>query len=842
MTDKGILTLYAPVSGKTVDIGHIPDPVFSAKTLGDGISIAPTSFVLCAPCAGRITTVHSARHALTMTANDGVVILLHIGLDTVMLKGNGFKSLVSAGQKVVQGQELIAFDKKTIEGAGKNLLTEIVIPDSEQTEDLTALTGRDVVAGRDPVLKVRLKGKSDAPSKSAFVRTAESWEITVRNPAGVHARPAAVLVSAAKAFESEIKLIDGEKSANAKSLVGVMGMDIRCGDKVRIRAVGRDAADVMKKLMPLIESGLGEDLTKPVEAASPAVGDESKTVDGVFYGVPASAGKAVGIAVRLEDVSFDVEEFGGQISDEKAALTAAVAEAKSELVDLRDKTARTAGTERAAIFDAHLELLDDPELFEKTEALIEHGRSAAFAWQQTVNERAAVIGDMKNPLLAARAADMHDVGRRVLRLLTGEKAAKRVLPAGAVLIARDIPPSEAATLDRDKVAGIATTDGGAGSHASILARALLLPAVTGLPEGVLNIVNGTPVLIDGTRGFVKPEPSDGERAEVAAFNKEEKEKRDLVLQTKDLPAVSTDGVAITIAGNIANLEETDAVVSAGGEGVGLLRSEFLFSGRNGAPGEDKQTEMYGEIKRKLGNGRTLIVRTLDIGGDKPLPYLPTAAELNPFLGVRGIRFSLAHEALFRSQIRAVLRANAENGGIRLMFPMIAVVDELKEARAVVEEERKRLNVPPVETGMMVEVPSAALTAEAFARYVDFFSIGTNDLTQYVLAMDRGNPALRPDGLAPAVLRAVKMTADGAAACGKWTGVCGALAAEPIAVPLLVGAGVTELSVPAASIPVVKDLVRKISVADCRALTGRALRCETAAEVRKEADFFLQKQQ
>ena len=838
MTDKGVLTLYAPVSGKTVDIGTVPDPVFSAKTLGDGVSIAPTSFVLRAPCAGRITTLHSARHALTMTANGGVVVLLHIGLDTVMLKGNGFKSLVSVGQSVEKGQELIAFDRKTIEAAGKNLLTEIVVPESEKTAGLTALTGRDVVAGRDPVLKVRLKKEKEAPAKSAFVRTAESWEITVKNPAGFHARPAAVLVSAAKAFESEIALTDGGRSANAKSLVAIMGLDVRNGDRVRVKAVGRDAADAMKKLIPLIEGGLGEDLTKPSDHAPAAAAAERPAEDGTFNGVPASAGKAVGVAVRLEDVSFDVEEFGGQVSDEKAALSAALAEAGAELADLRDKTARTAGTERAAIFDAHLELLGDPELKEETERLIEGGRSAAFAWQQTVNARAALIGDMKNPLLAARAADLHDVGRRVLRLLTDEKGVKRVLPDGAVLIARDIPPSEAATLDREKVVGIATTGGGAGSHAAILARSMLLPAVSGLPDGVLNIVNGTPVLIDGTRGFLKPEPSDGERAEVAAFNKEEKEKRDLVLQTKDLPAVTTDGVAVAVAGNIANLGETDAVVSAGGEGIGLLRSEFLFSGRNGAPGEDEQTEIYCEIKRKLGDGRTLIVRTLDVGGDKPLPYLPAAPEANPFLGVRGIRFSLAHEALFRSQIRAVLRANAENGGVGLMFPMIATVDELKQARAVVEEERKRLNAPAVETGMMVEVPSAALAADVFARHADFFSIGTNDLTQYVLAMDRGNPALRPDGFDPAVLRAVKTTADGAASCGRWVGVCGALAAEPAAVPLLVGAGATELSVPAASIPVVKDLVRKLSAAGCRALTERALRCETAAGVRKEAELFL----
>lgn len=845
MATDNILRLLAPVSGKTVPIESVPDLVFAQKTVGDGIAIAPSSGVLCAPCAGRVSTIHSARHALTLSTDGGIDVLMHIGLDTVMLKGEGFEVFVVKGQIVEAGQPLIAFNREILESRGKSPLTEIVIASLEKTDGLKAFTGKDVTAGKDTVLEVSLKQPAEKARTSGCEHTAVSWRIRVKNPAGIHARPASVLAAAAKKFESEIALIKDGREANAKSVVAVMGLDVANGDKVRLKAAGRDAADAMKALLPLLESGLGEDLTKASVPAEPVPAETEpraeKQADGtdVFYGVPASKGEAVGVVVQLTDVSPDVEEFGGQAADEKKKLTDALIEARSQLDDLFDKTAKSAGETSAAIFKAHRELLNDAEILSPAFDLVEKGRSAAFAWLQSVNKAAAAFAEMKNPLLAARANDLRDVGKRVLRLIAGEVQEKLSLPDNTVLIAEELTPSDAASLDRAKVAGFATVGGGAASHAAILARSMGIPAVSGLSRDVLTVLNGTSVLLDGTKGALHLNPSEQMRQEASAAVEAARKTRALLLAEKDLPSITTDGFAVEVAGNIGSVEGAAEVVENGGAGVGLLRSEFLFSGRKTAPSEDDQTAVYKAVRDTLGKERGLIVRTLDAGGDKPLAYLPLPSEANPFLGVRGIRACLRSEVLLRSQIRAVLRA-ADGQNVRVMFPMVSTVDEIKRAKQIVDEERRALGAEPLPVGMMIEVPAAVLKAEMFAQYVDFFSIGTNDLTQYVMAADRGNAALADlsDGLNPAVLKAVEMTVDGAASCGKWVGVCGGLAAQELAVPVLIGLGVSELSVPPASIPAVKAQIRALSMQKCRALAKQAVLMESAAAVRDAVQSFL----
>lgn len=365
---------------------------------------------------------------------------------------------------------------------------------------------RDVTVGKDTILEVKLKQPAAKSQTSGGAYTAVSWHVCVKNPAGIHARPAAVLTAAAKEFSSDIMLMCGNREANAKSVVAVMGLDVAKGDSVCLKATGRDAADAMKTLLPLLESGLGEDLTKAPVSAVPEVEKQTGRAD-AFYGVPASKGAALGVVVQLKDVSIDVEEFGGQIADEKEKLNAALNEAMFQLTDLYDKTAAKTGVDSAAIFKAHGELLDDPEMLNEALALVEKGRSAAFAWQQTVAKTAAKFAEMKNPMLAARANDVRDVGKRVLRLITGEVQEKLSLPDNAVLIAEDLTPSDTASLDRSKTAGFATVGGGAVSHAAILARSMGIPAVSGLSREVLSLLNGTAVLLDGTQGVLYPNPS-----------------------------------------------------------------------------------------------------------------------------------------------------------------------------------------------------------------------------------------------------------------------------------------------------------------------------------------------
>ena len=841
------LLIFAPVSGTTVAIDTVPDAVFAQKMLGDGVAIDPVSSELVAPCDGTVVNIHSAHHALTLATEAGIDVLIHIGLETVMLKGKGFDVVVTAGQKVRKGDVLIKFDADYIRRNAKSLLTEIVITNGEKAASVFSEAGKTVGAGKDVVLKIEPSSfppehMKEAVNENASVRTAESWVITVPNVAGLHARPTAVLAAAAKKFASDVVLVRGADTANLKSIVSVMGADVKKGDEVRLKATGVDAVEALSELIPLLESGSGEDPnTAPAVAEEPE--EPSAAVqsgsDDVLTGIPASGGVAVGRVVQVREADIAVEEYGETADREIEKLSAALERAKEQLEALQSETAEKTDAGKAAVFQAHRELLDDPELSESVRNIIGKGRSAAFAWKQSINEQAEMLSGLKNSLLAARANDLRDVGRRVLRLLTGEKAPqKRDLPDQAILIAEDLTPSDTAGLDRSKVVGFCTKSGGATSHVAILARSLALPAIAGIDARALDLPDGTMVVLDGGAGTLSLNPDEEKMAEAQKILERDRTRKAENLAQAHLPAITTDGKPIEVAGNIGGVADAEEVFAFGGDGIGLLRSEFLFLQRQNAPSEEEQADVYSRIAEIAGEKRSLIVRTLDVGGDKPLPYLPGTHEDNPFLGVRGVRLCLRRPDVFRTQIRAVLQA-AGKTKMRLMFPMVTTVDELREAKAIVEEERLKTNAPFIEVGIMVEVPAAAVMADVLAEHADFFSIGTNDLTQYVLAMDRGNPDLgkQADGLEPAVLRMIARTVEGAAKYGRFVGVCGGLAGEEAAVPLLIGLGVDELSVAAPLIPDIKAQVRRLSVARCRKLAGVALKMSSAAEVRDAVAAF-----
>ncbi|MDQ3949120.1 MAG: phosphoenolpyruvate--protein phosphotransferase, partial [Gemmatimonadota bacterium] len=380
--------------------------------------------------------------------------------------------------------------------------------------------------------------------------------------------------------------------------------------------------------------------------------------------------------------------------------------------------------------------------------------------------------------------------------------------------------------------GFCTTMGSATSHVAILARGHGVPAVAGIDPRVLDLQAGTRVVLDGDAGTLHPNPTPVEEEEVARRQASAEKRRAAELAVAGAAAVTSDGHRVEVVANIGDVAEARRVPEVGGEGVGLLRTEFLFMDRRTAPDEDEQTKVYESIARALGPTRILVVRTLDVGGDKPLPYLSVGAEANPFLGERGIRLTLNHPEIFRAQVRAILRASRA-GKVAVMFPMISTLAEWRAARDFVERERNALGVPPIQVGIMVETSSAALLADRFAQEADFFSLGTNDLTQYTLAMDRTNPRLAPqvDALHPAVLRLIERTVDGARKYKRWVGVCGALAGDPAAVPVLVGLGVDELSVDVPIVPSVKARIRALSLKECQVTAQKALDAADAAEVR-----------
>jgi multiphosphoryl transfer protein len=822
--------LRAPLSGILVPIEEVPDPVFAQKMVGDGISIDPVDTTLVAPCGGRVIQLHSAAHAVTIASDHGLEVLMHIGLDTVQLKGRGFTPRVKVGDQVREGDPLIEFEADYVATHAKSLLTQVVITTLDRVASMTRSTGT-VVAGKDTILAIAMSGGS-ATLADAIGDAIKSDPIVITNPSGLHARPAAVLASHAKAFTADVRLWRGETSANTRSVVAIMGMEIGKGETVRLVGTGQDAAQAIESLSRLIREGLGES-PDAVPAPTPERVVRATTTDpNVLTGVPASPGVAVGNVVQVRHESLRVIEDANDPRQERRALDGALEQAKAELDALQARLRADGAADKAAIFAAHREVLDDPDLLEIAGSAIGRGKSAAFGWQRAFMQHADQLARLKNELLAARANDLRDVGRRVLAKLTGVEATTPEYPTNTILVAEELTPSDTANINRAQVLGFATTTGGAASHVAILARSLDIPLVAGINPSALDLPNGTPVILDGTQGTLRLNPSTSDIARIHDRQERHARQRRAEQERAHEPAVTADGYRLEIAANIGGVADAQQAVALGGEAIGLLRSEFLFLHRSTAPTELEQETMYVDVVRALGPKRRVVIRALDVGGDKPLPYLPIPREDNPFLGERGIRVLLNHPELFRTQLRAILRAS-RSGFVSIMFPMIATMGEWRNAREILEEERQRMGVPPIEAGIMVEVASAAVLADQFAKEVDFFSIGTNDLTQYTLAMDRGHPRLAPhvDGLSPAVLRLIAQTVAAAKAHGRWTGVCGGIASDPQAVPLLVGMGIEELSVSVPVIPAIKAQIRRLRLEECRALATAALDCVDAAEVR-----------
>jgi phosphocarrier protein FPr len=733
---------------------------------------------------------------------------------------------------------LLSFEADLVATQARSLLTEMVVTTMEGVTLVIPRTGM-VTAGRDVVLEVSHTGASpDAAVVPAGVGTVSSEPVVITNPTGLHARPAALIAARARQFKAAVRLLRGGGQANAKSLTSLMALEVAAGDAVIIEASGEDASQAVAVLSRLVTEArdiVPADVPAPAPTAERgiATGSVPPPKDGKrLSGVAASPGLALGQTFQWRQQEAPVIEHAADPSRERRQLDEALAEAHAQLDALQQRLAAHADTDKAAIFAAHKELLEDPDLLNGTIDSIQGGASAAFAWQQAYRAQADRLGRLSNELLAARAADLRDVGRRVLRILTGTTNAPAELPPDAIIIAEDLSPSDTASLDRRRVRGICTTGGGSTSHAAILARAMELPAVAAVDPRALEIPDQTRALIDGSRGILQIEPSDNEEAWVAAQLRKLEGRRTAEHETAHEPAVTMDGHRIEVVANIGDLADARQVVPLGGEGVGLLRTEFMFFGRQEPPDEDEQAKIYEDIVRALGPERILVVRTLDVGGDKPLPYLPMAREENPFLGERGIRLLLNRPDVLRAQLRAIVRASAA-GRICVMFPMIATMEEWSAARGFYEEARAAHAVPPIPVGIMVETPAAALLADQFARDADFFSIGTNDLTQYALAMDRGHPRLAPalDGLHPAVLRLIDHTVRGAHGRKRWVGVCGSLASDPQAVPILIGLGVDELSVSVPAVPAIKAQIRGLRLSSCRETAARALAAGAASEVR-----------
>ncbi|MBJ9976288.1 phosphoenolpyruvate--protein phosphotransferase [Pseudomonas sp. S75] len=661
-----------------------------------------------------------------------------------------------------------------------------------------------------------------------------SARVMLANPHGLHARPAKVLAQLAKGFEGEIRIRvtdSGQTGVSAKSLSRLLSLGARRGQQLELIAEPSIAADALPVLLAAIEAGLGEEVeplpASPEPLAQPAREALQAPLPGTqVQGVSAAPGIASGPAhVRVER-EIDYPLRGESCAQERARLASALSAVNDELHALVQRSDKAI----AEIFVTHQEMLADPALTDEVEQRLTQGESAAAAWMTVIETAARQQEALGDALLAERAADLRDVGRRVLAQLCGVvEQAEPIEPY--VLVMAEVGPSDVARLDPARVAGIVTAHGGATAHSAIVARALGIPAVVGAGAAILLLESGTPLLLDGQRGKVSIAPPADEVQRALAEREQREQRLQAAWATRHEPAVTRDGHAIEVFANIGDSSGIDKVVELGAEGVGLLRTELIFMAHSQVPDVPTQEAEYRRVLDGL-RGRPLVVRTLDVGGDKPLPYWPIAAEDNPFLGVRGVRLTLQRPQVMEDQLRALLQA-ADDRPLRIMFPMVGQMHEWRAAKAMVDRLRQAIPVADLQVGIMVEVPSAALLAPRLAREVDFFSIGTNDLTQYALAIDRGHSSLsaQADGLHPAVLQLIDMTVRAAHAEGKWVGVCGELAADPQAVPVLLGLAVDELSVSARSIAEVKALVRQADYSTARALACEALQQDSAEAVR-----------
>ncbi|MHA6796415.1 phosphoenolpyruvate--protein phosphotransferase [Pseudonocardia bannensis] len=778
----------------------------------------------------------------TTFGTDAVAILDAV---TEADRGDGVVVLMDLGSAVLSAE--LALDMLDDDVRTRTLLSAAPLVEGLVVAAVAAAAGSspaDVAAEAEAALQAKQAHVGTAPVPAPAEPAPGSGpcgiegSFTVTNPHGLHARPAARLVREVSALDAQVHLRNATAGSGwvpATSLSKVATLAALRGHEVEVRADGPQARACLDQLIALAADAFGESATEPAPAP-PQRPDHRGGPIGAAPGIgvgPATLPHATGASVAALDVPDATTDSP---ETDLARLDEALAAAGREIQRVRDElvghAAPGADTDAAAIFDAHLVLLTDPDLVDDARARIRAGRAAESAWCAAAARVAGELEALADPYLRARAADVHDVGNQVLRALRGEPGTGPDL--SGVVVAADLAPAEMASLDTDRVVAVVLAFGSPTAHSAILGRSRGIPVICGAGPAVLGVEAGTLLAVDGATGelVVDPAPDvvDRFRARAAALA----DRRRHALAASASPAVTADGVSVLVGANVGSPDEARAAAAAGADLAGLVRTEFLFLGRTQAPDVDEQERVYREIAEAFG-GKRITLRTLDVGGDKPLPYLPGPAEANPFLGVRGLRLSLARPELLADQLLAVVRV-AHDVPVSLMFPMVSTLDELLDARRLLDDAIAAVGrgTPcDLQVGMMVEVPAAALRAASFAPHVDFFSIGTNDLTQYALAAERGNHAVAGigDALDPAVLRLIDFVcrgADGRALVA----VCGELAADEQAAGVLIGLGVRELSVGPAAVPGVKQAVRAVDDAAAAELATRALAADGPGRVRE----------
>ncbi|WP_347910799.1 phosphoenolpyruvate--protein phosphotransferase [Pseudomonas grandcourensis] len=821
------LTLSAPLSGPVLTLAKVPDPVFASGAMGDGIAIDPLNDTLHAPCAGVVVHVARTGHAVTLRADNGAELLLHLGLDTVELQGEGFSMLVKEGARVANGQPLLRYDLDKVAQQCRSLVSLLILTNSQDFQ-ARPITLKSVKVG-EPLLHIIRRQTSSAPVDTEFSGEEIVGLVRIAHRGGLHARPAALIRQTAQGFKSKSQLHFAGKSATCDSLIGLMGLAIGEQAEVQVSCQGPDAEAALQALLTALSTALAEDH----HAAAPAtIAQRNRPAEaGVLHGVCAAPGLVGGPLFRLNAISLPVDAGQHDPQQQLQVLDAALNQVRSEIEHTLAQAKKHKDTAEEAIFAAHLALLEDPALLDAARLTVAQGTAATHAWSQAINVQCQVLQQTGSTLLAERANDLRDLKQRVLRALLGDTWHYDV-PAGAIVAAHELTPSDLLQLSQQGVAGLCMAEGGATSHVAILARGKGLPCMVALGSTLLDQQQGQPVVLDADGGRLELTPGTQRLADVRQQQQQQQQRRAEQQAQAHTPALTTDGLRIEVAANVASSTEAADALANGADGVGLLRTEFLFVDRHTAPDEQEQQHAYQAVLDAMGD-KSVIIRTIDVGGDKQLDYLPLPAEANPVLGLRGIRLAQIRPELLDQQLRALLHLRPLSR-CRILLPMVTEVDELLHIRQRLDALCTELGLTQrPELGVMIEVPAAALLAEQLAEHADFLSIGTNDLSQYTLAMDRDHAGLaaRVDALHPALLRLIAQTCAGAAQHNRWVGVCGALASDPLATPVLIGLGVGELSVSPVQVGEIKDRVRHLDASECRRISQGLLKLSSAGAVR-----------
>jgi phosphoenolpyruvate-protein phosphotransferase len=823
MQEEHVINLYPPIIGIMMDITKVPDPVFAEKTVGDGIAIDPLSNKIYAPVNGIIKSVHPAKHAIIIAADAGFDILIHVGLETVSLGGDGFNIHVGSGDWVGHGDVIGEFDLDYIAQCAKTLITPVVLLDLNRDVFTHSIIMQQETKPGFPIMQIKKKSKSaDGKDQSQISNLIKSSPITVPNPHGIHARPAAAISAIARRYDSEILIEKDDKLVNAKSIINLLSLAVNQNDIVYIYAANIEVINRLSYVLGHIYDSSRDEHKNQISL--------QHVEDSKYYGIAASYGVACGVLAKRDGLTFMIEENAGSVLSEKnkfyEALSAVKQDIQYNLINLTSNDQLYSG-----ILEAHIQILCDPDFIKDCVSIINSNKSAGFAVNLVMENNCNLLAGSKNLLLVERQDDFKDLRNRLLLAMkvAEVEAPKHHVPT--ILLADELTPTDLVRLDKN-IVGLISVNGGATSHTAVIARARGIPLLIGVHNSILEAKDNTQVVLNCKDGYVNLEPSTAEIDQVNSYLASLMQKHQIDLQNVQAGAQTKDGHLIDCYINISDIADSEKLAQTGGAGIGLFRTEFIFLNRDKPPTVDEQYKIYADITANIGDA-PLIIRTLDAGGDKRIDYINAGHEQNPVLGVRGIRLSLEYKDLLIEQLTAIAMVNRPN--VKIMLPMISSIDEYRTVLQMFNEIKEENGITAdIELGIMVEVPSVALISGTFAEEVAFFSIGTNDLSQYILAIDRDNSRLATqiDHLHPAVIKGIDMVIKGARPFNRPVSVCGLMASDKLAIPLLIGMGINQLSMSANLVAENKAFIRSLDHAKCVKAAKHCLGLSSASQIRQ----------